>query len=94
MLAVASVLPDDRERLRLLIPSGINPHDFTEEVKNAIEKRKKKEAEKKLSADEKASLLEEELAAELAELENALEKKDDGEIEEKILKEIEDLENL
>jgi hypothetical protein len=94
MLAVASVLPEDRERLRLLIPSGINPHDFTEEVKMAIEKKKKKDAEKKLSANEKAAMLEEELAAELAELENALDKKDDDEMEEKILKEIEDLENL
>jgi hypothetical protein len=96
MLAAANILPDERERLKLLIPSGISTHDLSEEIKKIIEKKKKKEKEKKLSADEKAAMLEEELAAELAELESVLGKEGDKdrEMEEKILKEIEDLEKF
>jgi hypothetical protein len=96
LLANAKILPDDRERLSLLIPSGISAKDFQNEVKNAVKKKKKIE-EKALSSDDKATLLEEELAAELAELEDELTDYEDeyeDDLEEKILKEIEDLEDL
>jgi hypothetical protein len=95
MLTAAVVLPDDKEKLKVLIAGGISAPDFTEEVKKAIERRKKKEQEKDVTADEKASILEDELVAELAELEGDL---DDGakeeDLEDQILREIEDLENL
>jgi hypothetical protein len=79
MLAVANILPDDRLRLKRLIPTGISPYAFTAELKKAIERKKKKEEEKKLSADEKAAMLKKELAAELEQLEDALGKKTDEE---------------
>jgi uncharacterized membrane protein len=95
MLITADILPDDKERLKLMIPTGISAGDFTNEIKEAIEKKKKKEEEKDFSSDEKASLLEEELAAELAELEEELgEEEEDDDLEERILQEIEDLEDL
>jgi hypothetical protein len=96
MLAAANISLKDRERLFLLIPTGISAGDFTNEVKAAVAEKKKTEKED-LSADEKAALLEEELAAELAELEEELDEaegEDEGDLEEKILREIEDLEDL
>ncbi len=96
MLATADISLKDRERLFLLIPTGISAVDFTNEVKTAIVKKKKKEKET-LTADEKAAQLEEELAEELAELEEELDEavdEDEGDLEEKILREIEDLEDL
>ncbi|MDO9538040.1 MAG: hypothetical protein Q7J68_06950 [Thermoplasmata archaeon] len=93
MLTAVVVLPDDKAKLREIIATGIAMHDFIEEVKMAIERRKRREAEKDVTADEKASILEDELVAELAELEDEL---DNGEedLEDQILKEIEDLEDL
>ncbi len=95
MLAVADIYPEDKKRLRYLIPTGISPSEFTEKAMKAIESKKKKESEKDLSSDEKASMLEKELAAELAELEEELsDDEDDEDIEEMILQEIEDLEDI
>ena len=95
MMASANIYPEDKKELQILIITGITPSDFTQEVIKAIENKKKKEAEKELSSEEKATLLEEELAAELAELEEELiDDEDDDDLEEKILQEIEDLENL
>jgi len=95
MLTTAVMLPEDKEKLKALIPTGISAVDFTEEVKAAIERRKKREEEDDVTSDEKASILEDELVAELAELEDELEEDmDEGDLEDQILKEIEDLEDL
>ena len=96
MVTSAVVLPDDKEKLKQLIPTGISAADFTEEVKKAIGRRKKREEEEDVTADEKASILEDELVAELAGLEDELDEGSDDtdDLEDQILKEIEDLENL
>ncbi len=95
MVTRADISPEDKKRLRYLIPTGISPSEFTQEVMKAMESKKKKESEKELSSEEKALLLEEELAEELAELEEELgSDEDDDDLEDKILQEIEDLENL
>ena len=95
MLSVAVVLPEDKEKLKLLIKNGISAQDFTEEVKKAVERRKKREKEKDVTADEKASILEDELVSELAELEDSLEDEgNENDLEDAILKEIEDLEDM
>jgi hypothetical protein len=95
MLNAAVILPDDKQRLRALIPTGISLHDFTEELKFAVNKRKKKEEEKEVTSDEKASIIEDELIAELGELANDLEDNDeDGTLEDAILKELDDLGDL
>ena len=95
MLTMAVVLPDDKNKLGELISTGISAADFTEEIKKAIERRKKREEEEDVTADEKASILEDELVAELADLEDELEDGTEGDdLEDQILKEIEDLEDL
>jgi hypothetical protein len=93
MLTAVVVLPDDKHKLRDLIAIGIPMEKFVEEIKIAVQRRKKKEEEKDVTSDEKAALLEDELVAELAELEEA-DDKDEKELEDEILKEIEDLEQL
>jgi predicted AAA+ superfamily ATPase len=93
MLEHVLVLPDDKQRLLALIGSGISVGDFTDELEKAVNRRKKKEAEKHVTADEKASLLEDELISELAELEEEV-GEDSEKLEEDILREIEDLERL
>lgn len=92
MLTAAVILPGDKDKLKALIPTGMSAVDFTEEVKKAIERRKQREVDDNVTADEKASILEDELVVELAELEGALDEDDD--LEDQILKEIEDLEDL
>ncbi|MBU4071482.1 MAG: hypothetical protein KJ773_04835, partial [Candidatus Thermoplasmatota archaeon] len=92
MLSVIVVLPDDKQRLKDLIPAGIALEDFTEEVKKAVEKRKKKEDEKSATSDEKAAIVEDSLVAELEELGDELE--EDSELEEEIIRELEDLDKL
>jgi hypothetical protein len=95
MLSFAVVLPEDKEKLKLLIKNGISAHDFTGEVSIAVERRKKREKEKDVTADEKASILEDELVSELAELEDSLEgEENESDLEDSILKEIEDLEDM
>jgi len=95
MLSVAVVLPDDKEHMKTLIAGGILAQDFTEEVKKAIDRRKKREQEKDVTAAEKASILEDELVAELTELGDDLDNdRKEEDLEDQILKEIEDLENL
>jgi hypothetical protein len=97
ILSTVVVLPDDKEKLKMLISSGISPGNFSDEVNKAVERRRKKEKDREVTADEKASILEDELVAELAELEENLDKKDDEDeedLEDQILKEIEDLEDL
>ncbi|MCK5309369.1 MAG: hypothetical protein KAJ64_01865 [Thermoplasmata archaeon] len=95
MLTTAVMLPDDKEKLKELIPTGLSAADFTEEVKKAIERRKNREEEDDVTADEKASILEDELVAELADLEDELDEDMEGDdLEDQILKEIEDLEDL
>ena len=93
MLGHVLVLPDDKQRLITLIGSGISIEGFTDELEKAVNRRKKKEAEMDVTADEKASLLEDELISELAELE--VEAGENSEkLEEDIIKDIEDLEKL
>ncbi len=95
MLTASVVLPDDKEKLQGLIASGISPEKFAVDVQKAIERRKKKEHERDVTADEKAAILEEELVAELAELEGNLENgAKENDLEDEILKEIEDLEDM
>jgi hypothetical protein len=95
MLGAIVVLPDDKQKLRLLITSGISAEEFVKEVKKAVERRKKRELEKDITADEKASILEDELVSELEELEDELvDDAEDKKLEDQILKEIEELENL
>ena len=43
MLAAAFILPGDRERLNLLIPTGIGKEDFAEKIMEAVKKRKEDE---------------------------------------------------
>ena len=90
MLSAAVVLPDDKAHLRKLIDSGISFEEFASEVKAAVERRKKREQEKDISAAEKASILEDELVSELA----ALEDLDAKDLEDAILKELDDLGDL
>ena len=96
MLKAASILPEDKERLKELIPTGISAAEFTKQIRKAIEKRKKHdELKKDVTADEKASILEDEMVAELAELEDELEEgREKDDLEEQIFKELEDLENF
>ena len=95
MLAVAKVLPEDKEKLWLLIPTGISASKFTSEMKKAIERKKMKD-EEDYSSEEKAAILEEELVQELANLEEELDSDELGDegLEDQILKEIEDLEDV
>ena len=97
MLAAVVVLPDDKSRLKMLIAGGLTPSEFSDEVSKAVDRRKKKEKSREVTAEEKASILEDELVAELAELEDDFDKKDkpdEDDLEDQILKEIEDLEDL
>ena len=98
MLAVAKIMPEDKEKLRLLISTGISAGKFTEEMKKAIDRKKKKDEERALTAAEKAAILEEELVRELEDLEEEFkpdnDELDDGDLEDQILKEIEDLEDV
>jgi hypothetical protein len=59
-----------------------------------VARRKKREQEKDVTAEEKASILEDELVSELAELEDELVDKDGKDLEDQILREIDELENL
>jgi hypothetical protein len=95
MLSAIIVLPDDKQKLKNLIATGISLEKFTEEVKLAVARRKKKEEEKAVTAEEKASILEDELVAELVDLEDELQDdKKDKDLEDQILREIDELENL
>jgi hypothetical protein len=97
MLSATVVLPDDKQKLRMMIDAGISVDDFSRELESAIERRKKREKSKGVTADEKASILEDELVAELAELEDELgngKEKTEEALEDEILKELDDLENL
>ncbi len=95
MLKVAVTLPEDKKKLKALISTGISAAKFTKQIRAAIERRKKREEEKDVTSDEKASILEDELVAELAELEDELdEDTDHDELEDQIFKELEDLEGL
>jgi hypothetical protein len=95
MLNAVIVLPDDKHKLKELIASGASLEKFTEEVKLAVARRKKKEEEKDVTAEEKASILEDELVAELVDLEDELlDNKKDKDLEDQILREIDELENL
>ena len=94
----ADVDIEDRKELAKSILLGASEKDFKIKITEAEEKKKKKEAElkaqyEKMDADEIGTSLEDELAAELALLEEELED-DEEDLEEKILKEIEDLEDL
>jgi len=44
MLSFADMSREDKEQLRVLIDTGISVHDFTEEVKDAVKKRKERKA--------------------------------------------------
>ena len=55
MLAVANIMPEDKAKLELLIPTGISAGKFTEEMKKAIKRKKKKDEEKDYTAAEKAA---------------------------------------
>ena len=96
ILMAAPRLPEDKKKLKALVPTGISAAKFTKEIKAAIDRKKKHDKEKKAkTADEKASVLEDELVAELAELEDELEDgMDRSELEDQIFKELEDLENF
>ncbi|MFO7618384.1 MAG: hypothetical protein R6W91_01810 [Thermoplasmata archaeon] len=97
MLSAVIVLPDDKARLKSLIADGISVNNFMDEIKNAVDRRRKKEMDRAVTADEKASILEDELVAELTELEEDLDDDDEDSeenLEDEILKEIEDLEDL
>jgi len=95
MLRAIVILPEDKPKLRALIDSGVSVDEFTEAVKEAVHRRKEKEKQKDITANEKASILEDELVAELAELEDGLNgDNNDKELEDEILREIEDLESL
>jgi len=91
-LEFADITPDDAKRLRYLIPTGMTPSDFTIEVEKA-EKQKKEEKEKKLRSEKDAAVLEEELAAGFADLEEEI-NEDDEDPEEKAMRQFEDLEDL
>ena len=94
ILRAVIILPDDREKLTALIRTNISVEEFTEKIKEAVNRRKKKEQEKDVTADEKASILENELVAELGDLETEMKDEGNEDLEEEILKEIEDLEHL
>ncbi len=99
ILADADIYDEDRTELEELIPTDITVKEFSKKVDEAVEKKKvaeekKKEEYEKMDAEEKGRSLEDELAAELAALEDELEEDDDEDLEERILREIEDLENL
>jgi len=68
MLSFANMAENDKEQLRVLIDTGISIHDFTENVKEAVEKQKKKKAEESRAADPSAALREDDLVAELTSL--------------------------
>ncbi len=91
MLSAIVVLPDDKNRLKGLIAKGSSIEEFSQEVKQAVQRRKKKEEEKDVTAEEKASILEDELVAELGELGDD---GDDSSLEDQIIKELEDLDEL
>jgi len=94
ILRAVIILPDDREKLTALIRTNISVEEFTEKIKEAVNRRKKKEQEKNVTADEKAAILEDELVAELGDLETEMKDGGNEDLEEEILKEIEDLEHL
>ncbi len=99
-LAAADIYESDRKDLMKLIIMGLSVIEFREKIDEAEEKKKRIEEEKKkefqkMSPDEIGTALEDELAAELAILEDELNDLDDeDDLEDKILKEIEDLEDL
>ncbi len=98
ILMNAILLDEDRKVLAKQILLGVKEDNFKIMVKKAEQKKIKKEAElkkqyEKMDAEEIGTSLEDELAAELALLEEELED-DEEDLEEKILKEIEDLEDL
>ncbi len=68
MLSFANMAENDKEQLRALIDTGISVHDFTENVKEAVERQKKKKAEEARAADQKTALREDDLVAELTSL--------------------------
>ena len=97
-LAAADVYDDDRKNLMKLIILGLPVVDFRDKIDEAEAKKKKDDDKKKkefqdMSPDEKGTSLEDELAAELAILEEELDD-DDEDLEDRILKEIGDLEDL
>lgn len=102
ILADAFIYDDDKKYLMKLIIQGLPVEEFKKRVKGAEKKRKKAEAELKkkfeeMDANEIGQSLEDELAAELATLEEELDEDDEEEeedLEEKILQEIDDLEDL
>ncbi len=92
ILSAVVILPEDKARLKNLIPTGISAEDFTEEIKVAVQRRKKKEMAHDVTADEKAAILEDELVAELDNLDKDINK--DSDLEEDILKELDDLSDI
>jgi hypothetical protein len=76
---------NDKAQLRALISTGISVHDFTEKVKEAVERQKKKKAAEAKATDQKAALHEDDLVAELTSLGDEL---DDDEVDEAALEDI------
>jgi hypothetical protein len=76
MLSFARVLDEDRKALDALIGTGISAHDFGDEIKKAVEKRKNREAEEARTAAQKAAIVEEEVLEELMSLDDDIEEED------------------
>lgn len=72
MLSFADMSKEDKDQLSALIDTGISVHDFTQEVKEAVQKQKDRKAAEAKTADQKAAYLEDDLVAELSSLEDEL----------------------
>ncbi len=95
LIAGSEMLPDDRQRIRTMIASGLSSEELETEIERAIRKLKGKKQENNLTSDEKASILEDALVNDMAKLEEELNNDtDDADMEHQIMKEIEDLENF
>lgn len=90
MLSFARILEEDKRQLERMIGTGISVHDFTEEIRKAVDKRKRKDEEAARTAEQKASIIEEEVLDELLSLEDEV-GQDDEDIEDMILSDLDEL---
>ncbi|MCK5398020.1 MAG: tetratricopeptide repeat protein, partial [Thermoplasmata archaeon] len=82
MLGAAKILPEDKAKLELLIPTGISAADFTSEIKNAIDRKRLVETKvEEFTSEDKEFDFQDDLMDELTSLGDALKSDDIAELE-------------
>ena len=84
MLSAAKISPEDKAKLTLLIPTGISAADFTNEIKNAIERQRLADTKvEEFKAEDKEFDFQDDLMDELTSLGEVLDSEKIAKLEDK-----------